>query len=88
MTVGSNLTLRDKTLSIEAIFPYARIKNLSSTSVVCRLVKDVRTRWINRDPQLLKLVDDIRAIERQLPQDLRQRESTTSDKKPEEESAS
>jgi len=31
---------------------------------MCRLVNDVRTRYHNNDPQLLKLIKDIEVIEK------------------------
>ena len=33
----------------------------------CGLINDVRTRWVNRDPALLKLIQDIEATEKLVP---------------------
>ncbi len=37
----------------------------------CGLVNDVRTRWVNRDPVLLKLIADIEATEKLVPEYLK-----------------
>lgn len=62
-TIGSNLTLRDRKLSIKAALPYSIHPNSTSFLSLCRLVNDVRTRYINRDPKLLELIDSIKKIE-------------------------
>lgn len=66
-TVGSNLTLRDRRLSIEAVFPYSIQPESASFLTLCGLVNDVRTRWVNRDPDLLKLIQSIEATEKLVP---------------------
>jgi DNA invertase Pin-like site-specific DNA recombinase len=68
-TVGSNLTLRDKQLNIEAAFPYSVQPKPVSFLAWCRVVNDVRTRYLNRDPQLLKLIEEIGAIEKMRSED-------------------
>ena len=39
---------------------------------VWRLVDDVRTRYLDRDPKLLKLILSIEAIEQLLPDDVKE----------------
>jgi site-specific DNA recombinase len=70
-TVSSNLTLRAKELTIEAAFPYSMKSSGRTSSGVCRLVKDVRTRYLNRDPQILNLIDAIASVEKMLPEHLK-----------------
>jgi hypothetical protein len=41
-------------------------------------VKDVRTRYLNRDPQILNLIEAIRKIEKLLPEHLKPGHETTS----------
>ena len=68
--LGSNLTLKDKKLNVDAVFPYSfRQPSLTFLSM-WGLVDDVRTRYINNDPQILKLLQDITEIEQMIPQDL------------------
>ncbi|MDO8742763.1 MAG: hypothetical protein Q7J45_04545 [bacterium] len=38
---------------------------------LCRLVNDVRTRYINRDPELLDLIASVKAIEKMVEEDLK-----------------
>lgn len=38
---------------------------------MCRLVNDVRTQYINRDPKLLELITSIEGIEKMIPEDLK-----------------
>ena len=33
----------------------------------CGLINDVRTRYVNRDPDLLKLIEEIKATEKLVP---------------------
>lgn len=70
-TVGSNLSLRDRKLSVEAAFPYSIQHESTRFRTLCGLVNDVRTRYINRDPTLLKLIEEIRAIEKMVPEELK-----------------
>lgn len=37
----------------------------------CGLVNDVRTRYVNRDPELLKLIQSIEATEKLVPEYLK-----------------
>lgn len=69
-TIGSNLTLRDKILNIDKVFPYSMHHDSVSFLSLCRLVNDVRTRYVNRDPTLLKLIDSINVLEKLLPDDI------------------
>jgi DNA invertase Pin-like site-specific DNA recombinase len=68
-TIGSNLTLKDKRLNVEATFPYSMRPQSTSFLTLWRLVNDVRTLYGNRDPKLLQLIDDIEAIERLIRDD-------------------
>ena len=66
-TIGSNLTLRDRKLNIEAVFPYSLQPESTSFRTLCGLINEVRTRYVNRDPALLKLIEDIEATEKLVP---------------------
>lgn len=37
----------------------------------CRLVNDVRTRYLNRDPELLELIQSVEAVEKMVPENLK-----------------
>jgi hypothetical protein len=50
---------------------------------LCRLMKDVRTRYLNRDPPILNLIDAIAKIEKMLPEHLKPDRETKN--RPEEE---
>ena len=39
--------------------------------LLCGLVNDVRTRYVNRDPELLKLIASIKATEKLVPEYLK-----------------
>jgi len=66
-TVGSNLTLTGRKLNIQAAFPYSVHPNAASFLFWLGLIDDVRTRYQNRDPQLLELIQSIKTIEQMLP---------------------
>ena len=70
-TVGSNLTLRSKELSIEAVFPYSVRPEIAPFRTLCGLVSDVRIRYLNRDPQLLKLIEEVEGLERKVSETLK-----------------
>ena len=70
-TIGSNLTLRDRKLNIEAAFPYTIQPESASFLSLCRLVNDVRTLYINRDPKLLDLIASVEAVEKMVAEDLK-----------------
>jgi hypothetical protein len=70
-TIGSNLTLMNKKFSIKAAFPYSVRAEPASFLSLSRLVDDVRTRYVNRDPELLKLIQDLEAIEKMFPDDIK-----------------
>ena len=64
--VGSNPVLKDKILSIEAKRPFRTdLKMLPQLKL--RAVRDeIRTLWINRDPELVEIIEGIRALEAKL----------------------
>lgn len=70
-TIGSNLTLRNKLLSIQTAFPYSTQPESASFLALCRLVNDVRTRYLNRDPELLELLQSVEAMEKMVPENLK-----------------
>ncbi|OIQ90061.1 putative DNA-invertase from lambdoid prophage Rac [mine drainage metagenome] len=70
-TIGSNLTLRDGKLNIEAAFPYSLQPDSASFLSLCGLVSDVRTLYINRDPKLLELIQEVERIEKMVPESLK-----------------
>ncbi len=71
-TIGSNLTLRDRKLNIEAAFPYSMQPKSVSFLALCGLVNDVRTVYLNRDPKLLMLIQSVEEIEKMLPEDMKE----------------
>jgi len=70
-TIGSNLTLRGKILNIETAFPYSLQPKSVTFLTLCGLMNDVRTRYLNRDPELLKLIKSVEAAEKMIPDDLK-----------------
>lgn len=62
-TVGSNLTLKDKKLNIGVAFPYSMQPESASFLYMCGLMNDVRTLYINRDPDLLNLIEAVKKLE-------------------------
>ena len=70
-TIGSNLTLRGRKLNIEAAFPYSTPPESATFLALCRFVNDVRTRYLNHDPELLRLVQAVDELEKRLPEYLR-----------------
>jgi hypothetical protein len=36
-----------------------------------RIINNVRTRYLNRDPQLLKLIEDLKDLEQMVPYELK-----------------
>ena len=70
-TISSNLTLRTKNLNIDATFPYSVQTQSRSSLSLWRLVNDVRTLYINRNPQLLALLQNIEVLEKMLPEHLK-----------------
>lgn len=62
--VGSNPTLKDKKLSIELAFPVMTGSKKSKFPVWGRWLEDVRTKLIQRDPNILKLVGHAQVLVR------------------------
>jgi len=61
-TVGSNLVLRSGKLSIEAKLPFISNANAASIPTMCTFLKSIRTLSIEKDPELAKIVANIRKI--------------------------
>jgi site-specific DNA recombinase len=62
-SVGSNLTLKDRKLSIEAKKPF---RTVSKTPIIPQLravVEDIRTLYAKRDNELLGILENIRKLE-------------------------
>lgn len=62
--VGSNPTLRDKKFSVEAKKPFQRVSLAASISQLRAVREDIRTLWVKRDSELLKIVESIRKLEK------------------------
>ncbi len=60
--VGSNLTLKDRKLSIEAKKPFRRWAGTVSFPEMWSTVEDVRTLWIRQDSGLLDIIEKIRQL--------------------------
>ncbi|MBA3568420.1 MAG: recombinase family protein [Pyrinomonadaceae bacterium] len=61
-TVGSNLILRDKILSIEAVKPFSTACSGGAILQRCGFVNDVRTMFAVRDASLLRILANIKRI--------------------------
>jgi site-specific DNA recombinase len=61
-TVGSNLTLTDKILNIEAKKPFRRLSENASRTQLLATIDDVRTLMQSRDEELAKVLENIRTI--------------------------
>jgi hypothetical protein len=61
-STGSNLTLANRKLSIEAAFPFRCMQPTATYSVRWNLLNDFRTRYLNRDKDLLERIEKIRQI--------------------------
>lgn len=66
-TLGSNATLIDQKLNIEAKKPLFRCASASNSYALRAVVEDVRTRWYKKDPELIEALDSIGEIKRLLP---------------------
>jgi hypothetical protein len=60
---GSNPTLKDKMLSVQAKRPFLVGNQIGSSSQLLAVRDEVRTLWINRDPELLEIMENIRKLE-------------------------
>ena len=61
--VGSNPVLKDKIVSIEARKPFRLTLETVSRPQLRAVRDDIRTLWLNKDPELLKIIESIRALE-------------------------
>ena len=66
-TVGSNLSLKDKNLSIEAAFPFSCMQRLPRYLTGCTLIDDVRTRYAAHDPDLMQRLAYIKELRTRFP---------------------
>jgi site-specific DNA recombinase len=60
--VGSNLSLRDKKLSIKARKPFSWLNKKPDRSTLCRALEEVRTLYNTKDPELMEtlaIIDDL-----------------------------
>jgi site-specific DNA recombinase len=62
-TVGSNLLLKDKLVSVEAKKPFRFSVDATSYLQLRAVRDDVRTLWRNRDPELVEILANIQALE-------------------------
>lgn len=62
-SLGSNLLLKDRTLSIEAKKPLRTLANLSDTTQLRRAVDDIGRLYAARDPELMSMLDKIRKLQ-------------------------
>jgi hypothetical protein len=61
--VGSNPVLREKIVSIEAKKPFRLTLETVSIPQLRAVGENIRTLWINKDPELLKVLEGIRELE-------------------------
>ena len=71
-TVGSNLTLINRKLNVEAVFPYSIQAESVPLLTLCSIVNDVRTRYLNQDPQILELIREVEKIETAVSENLKE----------------
>jgi hypothetical protein len=67
--IGSNPTLKDKQLNIEARKPFRCWGKTATISQMCGFVEDVRTLWAANDPAIRKMVAQIQLLYEQLEPD-------------------
>jgi site-specific DNA recombinase len=61
--VGSNSVLKDKIINIEAKKPFRFTIETTSLPQLRAVREDIRTSWVNKDAELLTILDDIRKLE-------------------------
>lgn len=69
-TVGSNFTLIDKKLNIEAMKLFMQLGNTHSNPQLCGVVKNLRTLIEQNDPEIMRVVRNIRLLQEKLPAEL------------------
>jgi hypothetical protein len=62
-TVGSNSTLMNKKLSVQAKKPFRMVERPDDFLLLRGVVEEVRTLWLENDAGLIEIVNNIRAIE-------------------------
>ncbi len=65
-TVGSNPSLTDRKLTIQAKKPFRMIENIDDFLLLRAFVEDVRTSWIEHDPELQEVLQNIRTVNARL----------------------
>lgn len=61
-TIGSNFTLTDKKLSIEATKPFMRLADAATSTTLCGVVKDIRTLIEQRDAEMDRVIRNIKLL--------------------------
>jgi len=62
-SIGSNSMLKDKALKTEAKKPFRQISNCTTCPELRRVRDDIRTLYTHGDPELLKILENIRKLE-------------------------
>jgi hypothetical protein len=65
-TVGSNLSLTDRKLTIQAKKPFRPVQESDDFLSLRAFVEDVRTSWIEHDPELQQVLENIRTVNAKL----------------------
>lgn len=65
-TVGSNFTLTNKKLNIQAAKPFALLSNMVASSRLCGVVKDVRTLIEQRDAEIEGVIHNIKLLREEI----------------------
>jgi len=65
-SVGSNLSLKDRALSIQANKPPRQIGNLYNPTQLRRAVNDIRKLYALRDPEFMAMLDNVRGLNARL----------------------
>jgi site-specific DNA recombinase len=65
-TVGSNPTLTDRKLNIQAKKPFRPVHKSDDFLSLRAFVEDVRTSWIEHDPELQQVLENIRTVNAKL----------------------
>ena len=62
-SLGSNPILKDKILNVEAKKPFRRVSNCNTFPELRAMGEDIRTLYVNRDPELLCILNNIKLLE-------------------------